>query len=150
MHLLGPNTGADAALLRPAMLVCAGEDAGELTRCFDHAFAAPPDAFFEYRCYRFWRFADVTVVWTGIGTGCLEPMLWEVLAPAVVHDVILFGTAGRLPGSRAELGKAYCIDAAHFGGTAFDADAGDDPVRPRHELPPGDRKSTRLNSSHVR
>jgi hypothetical protein len=137
MHLLGPNTGADAALLRPAMLACAGEDANELARCFDGTFAAPPDAFFEYRCYRFWRFADATVVWTGIGTGCLEPMLWEVLAPGVVRDVILFGTAGRLPRSGVELGRAYCVGEAYFGGTAFDADAGGRPVRPRYPLPPG-------------
>lgn len=137
MQVLGPNTAADVRLLHPRVLLCAGEDPAELAYCFPQAFAAPAEATFEYRCYRFWRFAEATVVWTGIGTGCLEPLLWELLAPRVVEEIILFGTAGRLPGSGVELGRAYAVAEAYFGGTAFDADAGGRPAYPRYPLPPG-------------
>lgn len=136
VNLLGPNTAADPALLRPRVILCAGEDAAELARCFPHAFPAPPDTTFEYRCYRFWRFAGTTVVWTGIGTGCLEPLLWELLSPGVVEDILLVGTAGRLPGSRVPLGQPCYVTEVYSGGTALDDELAGRPTRPRHPLPP--------------
>jgi hypothetical protein len=137
MAILGPNTAAGIELLGPRTIICAGEDARELERAFAPIVGAPPSAFFEYRCYRFWRFDSATVAWTGIGTGCLEPLLWEVIAPGIVERMVLIGSAGRLPNSRVAIGEPSCISAAYSGGTSLDEELADQPSRPRFALPAG-------------
>jgi hypothetical protein len=131
MAILGPNTAAHTDFLAPAAIVCAGEDPSELQRTFD---AGDADVF-EYRCYRFWRFVQTTVIWTGMGTGCLEPLLWEILSPGVIKKLLLVGSAGRLPNSRAPIGEARIITEAYAGGTSLDAESADQPIRPRFALP---------------
>jgi hypothetical protein len=117
------------------VIVCAGEDAGELERVFLPVAGERPSGFFDYRCYRFWRFESATVIWTGIGTGCLEPLLWEVIAPGIVERIVLIGSAGRLANSRVAIGEPNCISAAYSGGTSLDEEMADEPSRPRFALP---------------
>ncbi|BDA67642.1 hypothetical protein RIVM261_070280 [Rivularia sp. IAM M-261] len=53
---------------------------------------------------------------TGIGTGTLEPLIWEILFnPTIkskVNKIILIGTAGKLPLSSKKLGDVYIINQA--------------------------------------
>jgi hypothetical protein len=100
---LGDNTNATSSHLERQVLLCAGEDSNELMH------ALPTDSLeiqltHEYRCYRFWRCRSRTdknrsfaLVWTGIGTGCIEPLLCEVLSENTpVEQIVLVGTAGQL------------------------------------------------------
>lgn len=59
-----------------------------------------------YRCYEFFRAGDVSFIWTGIGTGCLEPLLCEVIGE--IERIILVGTAGAIS-EAARLGGASVI-----------------------------------------
>jgi hypothetical protein len=140
MAILGPNTAAHTKLLSPRVILCAGEDGRELERAFSPVVAGPSE-FFEYRCYRFWRFAEATVVWTGIGTGCLEPLLWEMILPGIVERIVLIGSAGRLPNSRADVGEPRWISEAYSGGTSLDGELADRPVRPRFAVADGETAS---------
>lgn len=134
MSVLGPNTAARIELLHPNVILCGGEDPSELERCI--ASKLPPvQETFTYRCYRFWRSSDCALIWTGIGTGCLEPLLWEILLPGVIDEIILIGTAGRLPGSRLPLGAASIVTEAYTGGTSLDELYAKRPIHPRYSIP---------------
>lgn len=115
--IIGPNCNVGPELLRENLIVCAGETAGDLVRACQ-PLGRPACPMHEYKCYRFWPYDGVTVVWTGIGTGCLEPLLWETLKRAdVVRRIVLVGTAGRLRESVTP--GAYAIDRALLGQTAI-------------------------------
>jgi len=73
-----PNTNVENSLLSERMVICCGEDAAELLQALRTEFPRQETAYHEYRCYRFWKFAEFTLIWTGIGTGCLEPLLFEL------------------------------------------------------------------------
>jgi len=116
-----PNTRVGDSLLHEKLVLCCGEDPTELMLALPSAEA--PHACHEYRCYRFWRFESFTLAWSGIGTGCLEPLLYETLVvepnPAI-REIVLVGTAGALPSQRSVVhGRAYLIDEAYLGGSAL-------------------------------
>ena len=120
-HRLGPNTQLAAGVVRENVILCAGEDASELHAAFAALKQRPPDLLWEYRCYRFWNVEPATtLVWTGIGTGCLEPLLCELLhADSPVRSLLLIGTAGRLREGRVEFGQAYPVGEALVGPSAI-------------------------------
>ena len=68
---------------------------------------------------------------SGIGTGCLEPLLFEILRPGIVRRIVLIGTAGIMPGAKVETGEACLIDEAWPAATGVDGEAAQLPLRPR-------------------
>jgi Phosphorylase superfamily len=138
-----PNTRVDDSLLHEKLVLCCGEDPTELMLGLPTKEA--PTSYHEYRCYKFWRFESFALAWSGIGTGCLEPLLYEVLVvqpnPSI-REIVLIGTAGALPPEgRVKHGHAYLIDKAYLGGSALTVPEHDislllagrnvEPLRPR-------------------
>jgi hypothetical protein len=76
--MVRPNTAVKNEVLQENLLLCCGEDTTELLLALPEV--GPPLLYHVYRCYRFWRFDGFTLVWTGIGTGCLEPLMFELFA----------------------------------------------------------------------
>jgi hypothetical protein len=116
--------------------LCAGEDRHEFLAALRAAglkrfVIVEPDEESEYRGYQFLGFGEYCAILTGIGTGCLEPALWEILRPKIVEQIILVGTAGVMPGAVVDQGKPYFIDRAWPAGTGIDALAVELPLRPR-------------------
>jgi purine-nucleoside phosphorylase len=53
-----------------------------------------------------------TLIWTGIGTGCLEPLLYEILsADQLVKRIFLIGTAGALTDGVTKGSAAFIANA---------------------------------------
>ena len=124
-----PNTRVDDTILQDKMVLCCGEDTTELLLALPTADA--PQAYHEYRCYKFWRFRHFTLAWSGIGTGCLEPLLYEILAEPnqrsikqspKIRQIILVGSAGAFSHSPSDLnlGEAYLINKAYVAATAIE------------------------------
>jgi uridine phosphorylase len=111
LNYLRPNTGVKDSVLSSNILLCCGEDYGELITALTSTDLEPPREKFFYRCYRFVKFDRFTLVWTGIGSGCLEPLLYEVLADGPIERIVLIGTAGALS-ERASTGNAAPITGA--------------------------------------
>ncbi|HEY1067645.1 MAG TPA: hypothetical protein VGE52_16090 [Pirellulales bacterium] len=124
MTILGPNTNADHSLLSRKVLLCNGEDEQELRATLNACGLATPLQYHGFRSYRFWRYRDLTVVLSSMGTGPLEALLWEMLNAQVVEEMVLVGTAGKPAGSRVALGEAYYIDRARAVATGLDAELG--------------------------
>ena len=111
------------------MLLCCGEDAEELLAAVREALPrVTPALVHHYRCYQFWDLGQATLAWTGIGTGCLEPFLFEVLDSGVVRRIVLVGTAGATAAGQKSLrrGESYVVSSA----TVFA-----DGVQPRSAAP---------------
>ena len=164
---LGPNSKAPPSVLHERCLYCAGEDRRELLEAL--AETGPSDArakaqahldagraeeiasddrtaHWYYRSYEFWRFHDFCLMLSGIGTGCLEPLLFEVLRANVVRKIVLVGTAGSMPGSKAALGEAYAVDRAWPAGTGIDGEVRDLPLTPRWDLTHIDKTASSVSS----
>jgi hypothetical protein len=110
-----PNTLVPDDLLQEKVILCCGEDTGELLNAFNRYRASK---IHEYRCYKFWKYDAFTLIWTGIGTGCLEPLLFEVLEPAIIQRIVLIGTAGALNNLR-QPGQPHLINDAFLGCTGI-------------------------------
>lgn len=110
-----PNTGVRTGMLSKETILCCGEDAVELLSAFQ---GWTPQEEWVYRCYRVWKFTRFTLIWTGIGTGCLEPLLFEILQPSSIKSLILIGTAGALS-DRMRTGQPYLLSLAELGPTAI-------------------------------
>jgi purine-nucleoside phosphorylase len=142
-EVLGPNTNAPPGLLHERCILCAGEDPDVLCEALRKAGDPERVPTFRYRGYAFWRFSDFCVVLSGIGTGCLEPLLHEVLlyeldSARLVRRVVLIGTAGSMPDIDVKTGEAYLIDKAWAAGTGIDAEAEKLlPLQPRSKPPQG-------------
>ena len=128
---LGPNTNASIEVLRPRCILCAGEDRDALWQALADAGVREVRRHSSYRCYEFWHGSDLLIIWIGIGTGCLEPLLWEILRPRVIEQLILVGTAGRMPDAITEVGLVYVVDQAWLAGTGLDRERIVTPLRPR-------------------
>ena len=89
-RILGPNTKLDSRLMQKNILLSCGEDTKELLTPL--AEIEEFSDYHEYRCYKFWKFSTFTLIWTGFGTSCLEPLLWEILKPNIAERIILFGS----------------------------------------------------------
>jgi purine-nucleoside phosphorylase len=127
---LGPNTNAPADLLAPHCILCCGEDRATLLAAAERAGLGGFTAHFAYRCYEFWKRDDLLLILTGIGGGCLEPLLWEIFSLATIDKIILVGTAGKMPESSAT-GGVYLVEEAWSAGTGLDGERLDWPLRPR-------------------
>ena len=123
-----------AGLLRSDVVLCCGEDLTEFKHAI-HAVFGRTRAVHSYRCYSFLEGRQVSFVWTGIGTGCIEPLLCEIHNEAQLRRIILVGTAGSVS-ARAKLGRATPICEARI------ACAGISPrrstLRPNWTLRPGE------------
>jgi hypothetical protein len=110
-----PNTVVDDDLLHENVILCCGEDCTELLHAFKEYRSI---SIHEYRCYRFWKYDPFTLIWTGIGTGCLEPLLFEILGPGIIQRIILIGTAGAL-NDRTQPNSPYVSKDAYLGCTGI-------------------------------
>ena len=122
--------------LNARVILCCGEVEADLLRAFrDHS--EKPVLVQQYRCYKFWKYADFTLILAGIGTGTLEPLLWEILTPGIVRKIVLIGTAGAVGADAPAMGGALPIGEAFSCGTGIDAEVGLEPLCPRWNLPAG-------------
>ncbi|HYE21911.1 MAG TPA: hypothetical protein VEA69_25955 [Tepidisphaeraceae bacterium] len=121
METIGSVSGIRADLLRPDMILCVGEQPEELDRAIAGLGAERGRQ--SFRCYRAIAYDRTCVIWSGIGTGCVEPLLYELLrkAPAERRPrrIVLVGTAGALRHG-VEFGRAYPIAQAIAANTALD------------------------------
>jgi hypothetical protein len=130
---LRPNTALPDGFLASNVILCCGEDARELMQAVSTILSEPPLRVHAYRCYQFWDYNEFTLVLTGIGTGCLEPLLWEILDRKTLNDsvpsrLVLIGTAGCLADSG--FGKVYLIEGAYPVGSGIEVDDSHLPFRP--------------------
>ncbi len=128
---LGANCNVDAGILSPNVVLCAGEDVMELLRAFER-LGEEPRRCHTYRCYRFWQYTRFTLIWTGIGTGCIEPLLFEVLTRTpVVQTIVLIGTAGKLRPDLAD--RPHVITQALLGPAPFGDYQIEEPLTPEFD-----------------
>lgn len=148
-----PNTALPSDFLQSNIVVCTGEDAGELKQAIAAVLPGKQYEYHEYRCYRAFKFTDpdLTIVLSGIGSGSLEPLLFELLDGKTLgmdapKRLVMIGTAGYL--SDSGFGKVYLVDGAYPVGCAVSLDDLSLPVRPnfdglRHvDLPRAEEIST--------
>jgi uridine phosphorylase len=128
---LGPNTNAPFTVLTEQCILCAGEDRQDLSQALAESLPIQARQQWHYRDYEFWRFDDFCVIRAGLGSGSLEPLLFEILRPQILQRVILIGTAGVMPDAILGMGEPYLVDRAWAAGTAIDEEAGQLPLRPR-------------------
>lgn len=127
-----PNCALPAHFIQPNMVVCTGEDPGELVNAMRAVISAEPEAHHQYRCYQAWKFNGFTVVISGIGTGCIEPLLWELLdheklGQGVAKRLVMIGTAGYIADSGH--GQVFLVDGAYPLGCAVHLSAEYLPLR---------------------
>jgi hypothetical protein len=114
---IGPNTNAPADVLSADCILCAGEDPTENEPHLAKLFG-PKRQVHAFRSYLFQKRDQLTTIFTGMGTACIEPLIWE-LRDCRINRILLAGTAGQLrPGT--EFGKAYAVAAARSCGTGLD------------------------------
>jgi hypothetical protein len=141
MAKIGPNTGIEAELLANDIILCCGEDPDELVESLFRVAACGGGVRHAYRGFGCLRLDSFSLVWGGIGTGTLEPLLWELVQSKRVDRIVLVGTAGLLRGANLEIGKAYVLSEAFLAGTALDETRIQQPLHPsfsgleRHSLP---------------
>lgn len=130
-----PFSAAPVSHILPAdlaerVILCSGEVEADLLHAFRHLKVHPVREG-QYRCYKYWKYADFTLILAGIGIGTLEPLLWEVLTPGVIKKIVLIGTAGGVTERAPQMGGACFITEAWPCGTSLDAEVGLNPMRPR-------------------
>jgi purine-nucleoside phosphorylase len=110
------------SFLHEKMLLCVGEHAPEFLKALE-ALGHKPTEEHNYRCYRFWKFDGFCAMWTGIGSGCVEPMMWEVLGKdSPIKEVVLVGTAGLIGNDPKLCGKVYAVTNAYACATGVQPD----------------------------
>lgn len=113
-----PNCALPEDFFQENMIVCTGEDPGELVKAMRMALPGKrPVRTHQYRCYRAWKYTnpDVTVVISGIGSGCMEPLIFELLDKKTLGDrvpkkLVMIGTAGYI--SDHGHGQVFLVDKA--------------------------------------
>jgi hypothetical protein len=133
-----PNTALPTDFLQDDVILCMGEDPVELFSAITKVFGDRCPQYHEYRCYRAWRFSEpaVTIILSGIGTGCLEPLMYEMLDPQhlgerVPKRLVLIGTAGWLSDTGLDSVRTFLVEASYPVGCAIRLAPEDMPVRPR-------------------
>jgi hypothetical protein len=122
--------------LSSRVILCCGEVEEDLVKAY-RGYPEKPLLIQQYRCYKLWKFKNFTAILAGIGSGALEPLLWEILAPGVVRKIVLIGTAGAVGSGAPAMGVALPINEAYSCGTGIDGEIGLEPVKPRWNLPAG-------------
>lgn len=128
-----PNTGLPLSFMNENIVVCTGEDSRELMHAMSTVLPLHRWRYHEYRCYRAWAAEDLTIILSGIGSGCLEPLMFELLDRAtlgarVPKRLVMIGTAGYL--SDSGFGQVYLVEGAYPVGCAVALDDSMLPVRP--------------------
>lgn len=131
-----PVTHILPAQLSERTIICSGEVEDELMHAFRNV-REKPEFIRQYRCYKVWKYPSFTLILAGIGTGTLEPLLWEILRPGLVKRLILIGTAGCVLPDAPAMGRALPISRAWPCGTGIDAEVGLEPLMPNWSLPEG-------------
>ncbi len=108
---IGPNTNAPAGIISDDCVLIAGEDPSMAEDAVAHCFGSCSWRY-AFRSYVFERREGVTTIYCGMGTGCIEPLLWELAESRRVRRLILAGTAGTMHRCRVAPDGAYVIDAA--------------------------------------
>jgi|KBSMisStaDraftv2_1062788.scaffolds.fasta_scaffold05303_3 Phosphorylase superfamily len=126
-----PNTGVEDIFLNRDVILCCGEDWNELLLALGSITTEPVLLEHEYRVYRIALFKKFSLIWSGMGTGCLEPLLYEISDIRHVRNIILIGTAGAPSSERVKLGEIYAIEKAYLGGTAIHLPGAPNPLAPR-------------------
>ena len=115
-----PNSLVPDAALAQKIVLCCGEDPTDFINAVESVMPGRPLFEHEFRCYRFWVYPRLTLVWTGIGSGCLEPLLFEMFMPGSnVLQIVLIGTGGTLAG-KLEVGVPHLVEQAFLGGSAIE------------------------------
>jgi hypothetical protein len=96
--------------LKRDAILCCGEDLQEFKASIRAVFGSPRMVH-SYRCYAFMQAGSKSFIWTGIGSGCVEPLLCEIHDEAQLKRIVLVGTAGSVS-RRAQLGIAAAIGEA--------------------------------------
>jgi hypothetical protein len=135
MGSLGPNTCCDEKMLQRKVLLCCGEQRGELLEVVSCIFGGKTLKHHVSHCFEFWKFDEFTLILSGMGTGCVEPLMWEILRPTVIRQIVLVGTAGRFSRSRIPIGRPCAIDRAYLAGTALDGRGIRQPLKPAWDMP---------------
>lgn len=130
MKTQSPNTTFEREDLSESVILCCGEDEGALLRALTACSISLPPTVKSFRSYRLWKINDLTVILSPIGTGSLEPLLFEILQHDVIRKLVLIGTAGLMADSKAELGIVYPISKALLSGTGLDREI-EGAVKPR-------------------
>ncbi len=115
MNPARPNTNLSNGLIQADVILVCGEDEAELLSALKAVRPEiVPQSIHRYRCYHFWDCQTFTLIWTGIGTGCLEPLLYEILDIPTLQRILLMGTAGATDYGKLTLmkGRAYAMAAA--------------------------------------
>jgi hypothetical protein len=130
-----PNCAIPANFFQDNVIVCTGEDPAELRKAMRAVFPGKLPRFHEFRCYKAWKFTnpDVTVVISGIGSGCMEPLMFELLdektlGQKVPKRLVMIGTAGYIADSGH--GQVFLVDEAYPIGCAVHLDDSTLPLRP--------------------
>jgi nucleoside phosphorylase len=135
-HKVRPNTALPLSFFQQDMIVCTGEDPQELIRAIKAVFPGRRPRHHQYRCYQAWKLPGVTIVISGIGTGCIEPMMWELLdyktlGAKVPKRLVMIGTAGYV--SDSGFGQVYVVDGAYPAGCAVRIEDEKLPLRPEFD-----------------
>jgi hypothetical protein len=130
MSTIGPNTCIDANLIASDVILCCGEDPEELLQSLRRVCEIDGTVPHSYRGFGCLRLASFSVVWGGIGTGALEPLLWELFESGRVRRIVLIGTAGVFEPQPGRIGKVYALSEAFLAGTALDESCIEQPLRP--------------------
>jgi len=128
-----PNTGLPKDFIQDDMIICTGEDPRELVHAMQSVLPNVRPEVHQYRCYYAWRYPSFTIVISGIGTGSLEPLMWEMLDSKTLTDktakrLVMIGTAGYIADSG--FGQVYLVDGAYPVGCGIDLKDESLPVRP--------------------
>jgi Phosphorylase superfamily len=131
-----PNCAIPDSFFQDNMIVCTGEDPAELRQAMRAVLPGKLARFHEFRCYKAWKFTNpnVTVVISGIGSGCLEPLLFELLDEKTLGQrapkrLVMIGTAGYIADKGH--GQVFVVDEAYPMGCAVHLESKDLPLRPQ-------------------
>jgi len=116
--------------IRASVILCCGEDKGFFVAALGELGFPLNTPLAEFRGYSIWTHAEITIVLASIGTGSVEPILYELLGTGRVERIVLVGTAGRLGARPLALGTAFAISEAYLSGTGLDREVKDQPLRP--------------------
>ncbi len=84
-------------MLRSQVLLCHGEDRAEWAHALKSAGVVPEDSH-VYRGIEVWCDPARTYILAPFGSAAVEAVLWELTRAPGMQEIVLWGTAGGLPG----------------------------------------------------
>lgn len=129
---LTPNTKIQSSMLSENVVLCCGEDPTVVWEALKTTRLQKPLLEHDFRSYHLVKCESLTVILAAIGTGALEPLLFEILRFNVVQAIVLVGTAGRTLSSKTIMGQPYIIGEAYLEGTALDREVETLPLLPNY------------------